>query len=141
MIDQFLSRINQEGVNEPGYRHKKISASAKNIMLQHAWPGNVRELQNTLTRAAVWSLDEVLDDEDIREALLQVPERGHGVENILNRSIEQGLDLPQVIKTVAVHYLERGLSECHGNKTQAAKKLGLTSYQTLSNWLKKYGLE
>ncbi len=141
LIDQFLSRINQEGVNEPGYRHKKISASAKNIMLQHAWPGNVRELQNTLTRAAVWSLDEVLDDEDIREALLQVPERGHGVENILNRSIEQGLDLPQVIKTVAVHYLERGLSECHGNKTQAAKKLGLTSYQTLSNWLKKYGLE
>lgn len=141
LIDRFLSRVNQEGVNEPGYRHKKISASAKNIMLEHTWPGNVRELQNTLTRAAVWSLDEVLDDEDIREALLHIPERKSEVENVLNRTIEQGLDLPQIIKTVAVHYLERGLSDCHGNKTQAAKKLGLTSYQTLSNWLKKYGLE
>ena len=28
-----------------------------------------------------------------------------------------------------------------GNKTEAARLLGLPSYQTLTNWLKKYGLE
>ncbi|MEZ1842313.1 sigma 54-interacting transcriptional regulator, partial [Pseudomonas putida] len=33
---------------------KKISAEAKNLILQHPWRGNVRELQSTLLRAALW---------------------------------------------------------------------------------------
>ena len=59
LIDHFGDKINRESSNsEPGYEHKKISASARNILIQHSWPGNVRELQNTLTRAAVWALNE-----------------------------------------------------------------------------------
>lgn len=141
LIDKFLERINRESDKEPGYKHKKISASARNILLQHTWPGNVRELQNTLIRAAVWSLDEELGEEDINEALLPVPATGNGNEQILNRPLEHGIDLPEIMKTVAVHYLERGLAETHGNKTKASKILGLPSYQTLTNWLIKYGLE
>jgi len=141
LIDQFLEQINKEGVNEPGYKHKKLSASAKNLLLQHPWPGNVRELQNTLTRAAIWSVNETLDEEDIREALLPVPATGKGKDLILNQPLGEGINLPEIIQTVAVHYLERGLSEKHGNKTKAAKLLGIPSYQTLTNWLKKYGME
>jgi transcriptional regulator with PAS, ATPase and Fis domain len=44
------------------------------------------------------------------------------------------------MKKVAVHYLNKALEECGDNKTQAAEKLGLPSYQTLSNWMKKYDL-
>ena len=141
LIDRFLEQINRESGNEPGYKQKKISASARNLLLLHSWPGNVRELQNTLTRAAVWSADEELNEDDIREALLLVPASGRGGATILNQPLGQGIDLPEIMKTVAVHYLERGLSESHGNKTKAAKILGLPSYQTLTNWLKKYGLE
>lgn len=141
LIDRFLEKINRESGNEPGYKQKKISASARNLLLLHSWPGNVRELQNTLTRAAVWSLDEELGDDDIREALLPVPAAAKGKETILNQPLGQGIDLPEIMKTVAVHYLERGLSDSHENKTKAAKILGLPSYQTLTNWLKKYGLE
>lgn len=141
LIDQFLDRLNQESGNEPGFRQKKISASAKNLLLNHSWPGNIRELQNTLTRAAVWSLDEELGEEDVREALLPVPAIDKGKEEILNHSLNQGIDLPEIIKTVAVHYLERALEKNNGNKTKTAKTLGLPSYQTLTNWLKKYGLE
>ncbi|QQG66912.1 sigma-54 interaction domain-containing protein [Desulfobulbus oligotrophicus] len=143
LIDRFLERINRESESEPGYKHKKISASARNLLLRHPWPGNIRELQNTLTRAAVWSMDEELVEQDIREALLPVPAKGRmtGEETILNRPFTLGFSLPEVMKTVAVHYLERGLAEHDGNKTIAAKTLGLPSYQTLTNWLKKYGLE
>lgn len=141
LIDRFLKQINRESANEPGYKQKRISPSARNLLLLHSWPGNVRELQNTLTRAAVWSLDEELEEEDIREALLPVPAAGKGSETILNQPLGQGIDLPEIMKTVAVHYLERGLSESHENKTKAAKILGMPSYQTLTNWLKKYGLE
>jgi DNA-binding NtrC family response regulator len=136
-----LNRINKESVGEPGYRHKKISASAKNILLQHAWPGNVRELQNTLTRAAVWSLNDNINDEDIHDSLLQSPQKDQDISQFFEQPIGQGIDLNLIIKKVAVHYLEKGLSECHGNKTKAAKLLGLSSYQTLTNWLKKYEIE
>jgi len=60
---------------------------------------------------------------------------------ILNQPLAHGIDLPKIINTVAVHYLKRGLAETHGNKTSTAKILGLPSYQTLTNWLKRYGLE
>jgi transcriptional regulator with PAS, ATPase and Fis domain len=140
LIDTFMERINSENRNEPGYKHKKISASAKNIMIKHSWPGNVRELQNTLTRAAVWSVDEEISQADIQESLLPIPfirnEKG-----VLNQSLENGVDLPEILKKVAVHYLERALIETRGNKTRTAKILGLSNYQTLTNWLKKYGLE
>ena len=141
LMDKFLELINRESNNEPGYKHKKISPSARNLLLQHSWPGNIRELQNTLTRAAVWSGDEELDEEEIREALLPVPIANKGKELLLNRPLGEGMNLPEVMKTVAVHYLERGLAETYGNKTKAARILGLPSYQTLTNWLKKYGLE
>jgi transcriptional regulator with PAS, ATPase and Fis domain len=141
LIDSLLDRINEQSKNEPGHKHKKISVNAKNILLQHSWPGNVRELQNTLTRAAIWSAGDVLDEVDIQEALLPIPAAGRGKETILNQPVSQGINLPEIMKTVAVHYLEKGLSETHGNKTKTSEILGLPSYQTLTNWLKKYGLE
>ena len=141
LIDKFLERINRESANEPGHSQKKISATARNLLLQHPWPGNIRELQNTLTRATVWSVDKNIMERDIREALLPIPAGGRRKEAILNQPVTEGVDLPEIMKTVAVHYLEKGLSETRGNKTETAKMLGLPSYQTLTNWLKKYGLE
>ncbi len=37
-------------------------------------------------------------------------------------------------------YLSRVLAETRGNKSEAASLVGLPSYQTLTNWLKKYGV-
>ena len=141
LIDTLIDRINSASVNEPGYKQKKISSSARNLLVKHLWPGNVRELQNTLTRAAVWSSREVLDEQDIQEALLPIPGAEKGKDQILNQPVSTGVNLPGIIKTVAVHYLQRGIAETHGNKTKTAELLGFPSYQTLTNWLKKYGLE
>jgi DNA-binding NtrC family response regulator len=141
LIDMYLEQINLESRNEPGCKQKKISASARNLLLRHSWPGNVRELQNTLTRAAVWAAEEELDAEDIREALLPASSAGKDTQDILAQPLGEGFSLPEIIKTVAVYYLEKGLAVTHGNKTNTAKILGLPSYQTLSNWLKKYHLE
>jgi len=141
LTDRFLEAINQGSKDEPGFKNKKISVSAKNIMLRHFWPGNVRELQNTLTRAAVWAMDDEISETDMREALLPISLLGSGESDILHRPLTEGIDLPAIMKTVAVHYLKKGLDQTNGNKTRAAQILGLPSYQTLTNWLKKYGLE
>ncbi len=139
LIDSLLDQVNLESATEPGYKHKTISVAARNLLLSHPWPGNVRELLNTLRRAAIWAKDEVIDGDDIRDALLPVAfECGS---DILDKPLGNGLDLQQIIADVARHYLIRALKEAHGNKTKAAELLGLSSYQTLTNWLNKYAVK
>ncbi len=139
LIDHLLAQMNREGAEQPGYVEKKLSAGGRSLLLSHPWPGNVRELQNTLRRAAIWSPERRLSAEDIREALLQV--RGTQPGELLGKPLGAGLDLPEILSTVARHYLERALDEAHGNKTKAAALVGLPSYQTFTNWMKRYGVE
>lgn len=139
LIDSILEQVNRETAAEPGAKHKKLSAGAKNLMLTHAWPGNVRELLNTLHRAVIWSDGETITVEDVREALLDMHPRTNM--DVLNRPLGSGLNLTELLKEVARHYLSRAIDEARGNKTKAAELVGLPSYQTLTNWLKKYGLE
>jgi transcriptional regulator with GAF, ATPase, and Fis domain len=137
LIDYFLQQISSEEKN--GDNHKKISAAARNILLSHPWPGNVRELLNTLLRASVWTVDETIQAEDVREALFSVDSQER--EHVLNRSIGEGFNIQDVIGEVACHYLSRAMTEAGGNKSKASKLLGLPNYQTLTNWLVKYDLE
>lgn len=139
LIDHLLEQVNQESRDEPGYKHKKISVNAKNLLIQHSWPGNVRELLNTLQRAAIWSHGDVIDVDDIRDSLISMDTSDK--ERILHQPLGHGLNLPEIIKTVACHYLERAMVESNGNKTKAAELVGLPSYQTLTNWMKRYGLQ
>ena len=139
LIDGLLKRINDESVDEPGYEHKKLYASAKNILINHSWPGNVRELQNTLRRAAIWSADATIDVDDVREAILPV-----GIErqdDLLDRPLGDGFKISKLMETLAKHYLDRALNEAAGNKSKAAKLIGLPNYQTFSNWMKKYDVK
>ena len=139
LINKLLEQINIESSEEPGYKNKKISATGKNILLQHSWPGNVRELKNTLRRASIWSAGQLIEKEDVEEALLFHTTRNEN--NILNLPLDNGLNLPELMKQLAQHYLKKALQETNNNKTKAAKLIGLPNYQTLTNWLKKYEIE
>ena len=139
LFDRLLQQVNEEHAQEPGYEHKTISPGARNLLLSHPWPGNVRELLNTLHRTALWTPGRTIQSEDVQEALL--PAIGGGKSRILDRPLGDGLNLPDLLALVAKHYLMRALDETQGNKTRAAQLIGLSSYQTLTNWLKKYGLK
>ena len=139
LMDRLLDDINRENQDEPGLEPKRLSPSARNILLQHNWPGNVREFMNTLHRAVIWSDGQVLDAEDIKEALLPAVEGGQH-QDILNMSLDSEIDLPEIIGMVAGHYIQRALEKTGGNRTKAAKLLGLNNYQTLNNWMDKYKL-
>lgn len=131
-IDHLLDQVNREGTEQPGCVDKKLSAGARDLLLSQPWPGNVRELQNTLRRAAIWSAETRLSAEDIRDALL--PARAaRARDGVLERPLGEDLDLPEILASVARHYLERALDEARGNKTLAAGLVGLPSYQTFIN--------
>jgi transcriptional regulator with PAS, ATPase and Fis domain len=131
LVDHILER-------ETG-KNKKISAAARNSILNHPWPGNVRELLNTLRRAIVWTPGDTIEADDIREALFPVVSQSS--DQILGRTMGEGFNVQELMGEVARHYLSRAMEEAHDNKTKAAQMLGLPNYQTLTNWLKKYGLE
>ena len=138
LLDQLLKKVNEDLGQESGYEHKKLSPGARNILISHPWPGNVRELLNTLQRAAFWTSETTIRSEDVREALL--PVTGKEESKILDRPLGDDLNLPDLLASVARHYLTRALDETQGNKTQAAHLVGLPSYQTFTNWLSKYGV-
>lgn len=141
LVNHLLEHVNAESAADPAWEEKRLSPSARNRLQRHAWPGNIRELANTLTRAAVWSSGATIGPQDIGEALLDLPASSGGGEGILNRPIENGVDLPDLMQEVARHYLRKALDATAGNKSRAAQLLGLPSYQTLSNWLQKYRVD
>lgn len=139
LIEASLKAINVEAALRDGRKHKYLSVSAKNILLRHSWPGNVRELYNTLVRTSIWAIGEEISPDDVAEVLtFNVPKKEVGV---LNRSLDKAISIEKIVGEVAHHYLARAMEKTHGNKTEAANLLGLNSYQTLSNWLKKYKIE
>jgi len=141
LIDKLIEQVNKESSLEPGYKNKIISVKAKNIMLSQSWRGNVRELLNTLRSAAVWSDGDKITEQDIRDAMLIMPEGDTVGDQILNKDLSQPIELKEIMAKVASHYLSRALAEANNNKTRAAELLGLGNYQTLTNWIEKYGLK
>jgi transcriptional regulator with PAS, ATPase and Fis domain len=77
-------------------------------------------------------------EEDIRAAIH--PAIAQERDNILTRPLGNGFDLQDLLAQVARHYLARALAEANDNKTEAAKLVGLPSYQTFTNWMNRYGV-
>jgi len=139
LIDYFLDKANERLSAGRGYTPRVLTAASRSLLLKHTWPGNVRELQNTLIRAALWSSGNILAKQDIQDALLPVAQK-EADGDVLWRSLGDGLELEKILADVARHYLGRAVNESGGNKTKASKLLNFKNYQTLDNWLKKYGI-
>ena len=104
----------------------------------HSWPGNVRELYHTLLRAALWSDGQEIDVQDIEGALLPVLSKANGADKL---SIGQGVDLQGILDDIARDLISQAMVKSNQKKTGAAKLLGFDNYQTLSNWMKRLGVE
>jgi transcriptional regulator with PAS, ATPase and Fis domain len=138
LIEAILDQVNQENAAETGYVHKKFSVSARKIMLSYLWPGNVRELLNVINRAVVWSAGAIITDEDLHEILCATPVPT--LREATELTTGNGVNLPEILADLTRNYIVKALKETGGNKSKAARLLGLPNYQTLTNWLEKYGI-
>jgi len=106
---------------------------AMDRLLRYPWPGNVRELMNTVERGVVLTRSDILDEEDVAPVLeAEAPPAAAGQDAA---AAPTGSSLEDVEKAAILKTLE----ESGGNKSEAARRLGITR-RTLHLKLKKYGL-
>ncbi len=99
-----------------------LTAAARARLEAAAWPGNVRELMHAVERAVILARGDVLDAEDLPEALGADPGRslaGPGGPAAL--SVPLGTTLDEVERQV----IRETLRQTRGDKTLAAQLLGI----------------
>jgi DNA-binding NtrC family response regulator len=110
----------------PGAGHRAIAPEAVQTLAGYRWPGNIRELRNVIERVVLMNPDRVLiSRDDIAQTLPP------------SESPAQTADLAHVsLDEIERRHIDRVLTACGGNKTQAAKVLGI-DYKTLLTKLKR----
>jgi len=126
LVNLFVSRF----AGESGKVIEGITPQAMQMLANYHWPGNVRELQNIVERACALSKGPQLEAEDIH--IDQRPSKGgNGAPGFLpdGMTLEQWED----------EMVQEALKRANGNKSQAARLLGL-SRNALRYRLSKIGI-
>ena len=110
---------------------KGYTPRAMDAIVRHQWPGNVRELMNAVERGVVLAQGEYLDLVDLR---IGDPPPGEPEELPAADPDLGPLENAEMATIAAI------LRAAGGNKSQAARRLGITR-KTLHSKLKKYGLD
>jgi len=126
LVNLFISRFK----GESGKPVEGITPEAMRILVNYHWPGNVRELQNIIERACALAKGSVLEPLDIH---LDV--RPAKTANGPGGFLPEGMTLEQWEDEM----VQEALRRANGNKSQAARLLGL-SRNALRYRLSKIGI-
>jgi two-component system, NtrC family, response regulator HydG len=162
LAQEFLARFAEKNRKTI----KGFTPKAMDRLLRHPWPGNVRELMNAVERGVVLSRGEYLDEAEL-SLLLPERINGAAApaaRNVAAAGIKPFPGLPEaaeetlpggkgisftkgpVVPSVELSSLDaveretilRTLESAQGNKSEAARRLGITR-RTLHQKLRKYG--
>lgn len=107
-----------------------ISPEAMLVLQQANWPGNVRELAHTIESAVVVTSHEIILPDDLPVTLRK---------SVPAAPASEFSDLV-TLQELEKRYLIRVLDETHGNKTEAARLLGIDR-RTLYRMAERFGLD
>ncbi len=124
-IEKLARYFLQTFAKEKERRFRDIDDTAMQILTRHDWQGNIRELKNSIERIVF-----LFDDEMIRPEHLEFLHTGTEIpaKTLSLRTVDD-LELPEIhfdIKAFEKQLVLKAIEKFNGNKTQAAKYLGLT---------------
>jgi DNA-binding NtrC family response regulator len=120
LVDHLLKRIAH---GQP----YSLDKDAVQCLLSHAWPGNVRELVHTLERAFLLGNGHIT--RDLLKPEMEATHEGPAASGRFNMAVNQ----------TEKELLQQALKEANGNKSAAARALGMR-LSTFRDKLKKYNL-
>ncbi|OYD09807.1 sigma-54 interaction domain-containing protein [Paludifilum halophilum] len=132
----LIKKFNQEY----GRNVSELSTEALAVLESFPWPGNVRELENVLGRAMI----HMSFNERVIQKKHLLPMEGARESSLpsLNPSPtdEEPESLHKVVSRTEREYIRRVFEACDGNKTETARRLGI-SVRNLYYKLEKYRIQ
>ena len=113
----FLQRY----AEEYGKPVRDIRPNALELLVRYEWPGNIRELENVIQGAVILADGESLSRVDLPAHIQQLEEEVEIEEEIIDSDEVDGFEA--LLRQFKIALATKAISECNGNKSQAARKL------------------
>ena len=127
LVKHFLKKYAEKNQRHP----VQIQPEALDVLMRYDWPGNIRELENTIERGVIIAQGDFLTVEELpfnlRRSVSPTPPHSASA-------------VGHTLKEREREWIVRTLAEVDGNRTRAAKLLGITR-KTLQNKIREYGLD
>ncbi|MEW6765040.1 MAG: sigma-54 dependent transcriptional regulator [Pseudomonadota bacterium] len=133
-IDMLLNRFLLHFAGEHGVPMPQLTQEARSALRRHGWPGNVREMRNLCERLVVLFNGRTVDLGNLPREISQSASKGVASQDGFHLP-DEGIDLEWLESEMIRQALERA----RGNKSRAARLLGITR-DTLLYRLKKFAL-
>jgi two-component system response regulator AtoC len=127
LADHFIARF-RDTLGKPV---SAVTDEALERLVAYPWPGNVRELENLIERAVILADGNRITIRELPEGVVSLRPTGRGGEN--------ELDMKRARRAAEIEVIRRALHATGGNRTHAARRLGI-SHRSLLYKLKDYSL-
>ncbi len=140
-IDKFAAAFVAD-FNKSTFKNVQgISDDALRLLRQYEWPGNVRELRNVIERAMILCSGDMIQVGDLpAEIVSKEPSMAFEGNVVPIPPVAEGVDMEAMVSGIKKRMMLEALAQTQGNKSQAARLLGLSRDQ-FNYGLKKYGLQ
>ncbi len=128
LVHHFMKKISKK----LDWPMQDISPRAMDLLCHYDWPGNIRQLENEIERAMILASNSKLIDEEHLSS--QITSLGG------DHAPPKDNTLKEAIEALEKRMIKQALEKSGGNRTKAAKALGLTR-QGLLNKITRYGIE
>ena len=130
LVDHFIKKLSKRLKR----MQARLTPPALELLMQFDWPGNIRELENEIERA----LTLAGDGNEINPACLSEKITGSRITDP-DATVDH-LKLQDAVERIERHMVSQALHASKGNRSQAARLLGLTR-QGLLNKINRYKID
>jgi DNA-binding NtrC family response regulator len=124
-VDHFIQKFSSQTRRAVG----GIDNDALEALMNHRWPGNVRELEHTIERAVLMGRKPTIGVADLPQSMIATA--------LNDAPLEKAVAKGYTLHALEREYIQRVMENTKGNKTEAARILGVdrtTLYRKLDEY-------